>query len=252
MMDALTISCVTKRFDGITALDGVSASCSASKITALVGPNGAGKTTLFNIISGFVRADAGVVRVGERIITRLHPWEVAALGVGRVFQDIRPFARLSVLENIMMGLTSLPGETIIGSLLEPARTAEAEGRAISKAREWASLTGLSEKGDCFAEALSYGEQKLMAIARALAGGATLLLLDEPTAGVSPAMIPRVLELLTQLRRDGITIFVIEHNMEVVHDIADTAVFLHNGRVEGAGPTADVLDDPYVKAAYMGA
>ncbi len=232
---------LTKHFGGILALDDVSLDFAPGAITALIGPNGAGKTTLFNVIAGFQKPDSGSVFLveghgpadGGRIdITGMMAHQVANRGIGVLFQEIRPFNRLSVLDNVAVGGKNQLGESCLNVLFRPFRVRIQEEAVQTRAMRLLEFVGLVDKSYLFADQLSYGQQKLMAIARLLAGDAKILLLDEPTSGVHPSMIDRLLLLIQSLADDGRTVVMIEHNLNVVRSIGDWVYLMAQGtRVE---------------------
>lgn len=252
-MSEVTLECrgLTKSFGGVRAVDNVSAPFEAGKITALLGPNGAGKTTLFHLITGALEPNAGDVLYRGRSLKELPPWGIARLGVGRLFQDVRVFKRLSVMENVLVGFHDQSGEQPLLALLARPRVRRQEAERRRKALDLLNLVDLANHHSAPAEALSYGQQKLLAIARLLAGGADVLLLDEPTAGVHPVLIERLLKVISSLAQEGRTVIVIEHNMNVVLEIADWVYFMAEGQIVEFGTPQEVLDDPEVRAAYLG-
>jgi ABC-type branched-subunit amino acid transport system ATPase component len=250
-MTILELDNITKSFDGICAVDDVSMGFEAGKITCLIGPNGAGKTTLFNLITGFLRADGGRISYRGQEITNCAPWRIAHLGVGRLFQDVHIFRRLPALENVMAAFKNQAAESALLAVVAPWRIAKSERAAARQGRALLAAVGLEDMDEMLAEDLSYGQQKLLSIARLLALDADILLLDEPTAGVSPSRIKELLHLMRRLARDGKTIVVIEHNMNVVFEIADWVFFLDRGQVASFGMPHEVLGDPEVRAAYLG-
>lgn len=247
---ALELCDLTKTFGGVVAVQDVSLTVSDGKITSLIGPNGAGKTTLFNLISGFLKPDKGEISYNGRRIDGLSPWEIARRGIGRLFQDVRVFDKLSVLENVVLAQSN-PGENPIRALFQRQKTRRGEKENIKAAEGWLEFVGLSDKQNTLAENLSYGQQKLLAIARLLAGKFDFFLLDEPTAGVNPAMVKPILGLIRRLSSEGKTVMVIEHNMTVVLEISDWVYFLDGGQVVSFGLPDDVLGDVTVRKAYLG-
>lgn len=249
----VTLECrdLTKTFGGVRAVDGVDASFEAGKVTALVGPNGAGKTTLFHLISGALKPDGGEVLLRGAPIGGKAPWEIANLGIGRLFQDVRVFPKLTVLENLLVARRDQMGEKVLPALFSQRRVAQEEERHASEARRWLDLVSLTDHEASPAEALSYGQQKLLGIARLLAAGAEVFLLDEPTAGVNPKLIDRLLEVIRQLADEGKTVVVIEHNMNVVLKIADWVYFMDEGQIAAFGMPAEVLSDESVRGLYLG-
>lgn len=253
-MDILALHNLTKSFDGLKAVDSLTLEFAKGRITALVGPNGAGKTTLFNLINGLLKPDRGKIYFDNRRIDGIPRWKIARLGVGRLFQDVRIFNKLSVLENVLLGRFFHPGESplrVLFSWFCRDGVTKVEKENLEEASHWIKFVGLAEKENSPAEALSFGQQKLLAIARLLAGGYKLLLLDEPTAGVNPVMIKSLLDLIEKVVETGRTIVFIEHNMTVVFDIADWVYFLDEGKITSFGLPNDVLGDPEIRRTYLG-
>lgn len=247
----LELDKVSKSFGGLRAVDSVSATFEAGRITALIGPNGAGKTTLFHLIGGVLRPDQGVIRYNGKRIEGLPPWRIARYGIGRLFQDVRVFGKLTALDNVLTAFPHQLGENPLWSLALRPKALWQERQLAAQARQLLQFVGLHDHADATAESLSYGQQKLLAIARLLAAGADTLLLDEPTAGVNPEMVKDLLALLRQLASDGKMIVLIEHNMSVVMDVADWVYFMDEGKIVASGTPAAVLGDPLVRAAYLG-
>jgi len=252
-MPDVTIECrdLSKAFDGVHAVEDVSVEFEAGKITALIGPNGAGKTTLFHLMGGSLAPDSGEVLLRGRRISGLPSWETARLGVGRLFQDVRVFGRLTVLENVLVGFRNQAGESFWKAVVARLAVARQDRDLAAIAQHWIDFVGLRGFEETPARALSYGQQKLLALARLLAQGADVLLLDEPTAGVNPAMVKPLLALLRDLAKDGKTIILIEHNMSVVIDIADWVYFMDEGQIVAFGLPHEVLGDKWVREAYLG-
>lgn len=249
----VTLECINlvKSFGGVRAVDGVNLSFEAGKVTALVGPNGAGKTTLFHLIAGALKPDSGEVLYRGRAIQGLPPWTIAQMGIGRLFQDVRVFPKLTVLENLLVARPRQRGEQVLSSLVARRRVEEEEETARARAMELLDLVGLVEHADDPAEALSYGQQKLLAIARLLAADADVLLLDEPTAGVDPGILDKLLFLVRVLAEKGRTLVIIEHNLNVVLRVGDWVYFLHEGTVAATGSASEVVSDREVQLAYLG-
>lgn len=252
-MSEIRLECLnlTKVFGGVHAVEDVSAPFEAGRITALVGPNGAGKTTLFHLIGGAIQPDSGRVLYDGQRLDGLAPWEISKLGIGRLFQDVRIFQRLSVLENVLVAFEGQMGEKPLAPVLRRWRVARQEASLKEEALRLLELVDLEEHWRNSAEALSYGQQKLLAIARLLAAGADSLLLDEPTAGVNPVLIDRLLGIIRKIAESGRTIAIIEHNMNVVLDIADWVYFMNEGQIVAFGTPREVLEDPEVRATYLG-
>jgi len=250
-MSLLELNNIAKSFDGLFAVRDLSIGFEAGTTTALIGPNGAGKTTLFNIISGLLPPDTGTILFkGENLLGK-KPWEIAEAGIGRLFQDIRIFGQMTAEENVMSAFPDQEGELVWKTLFGRRRMQRQEQMLSEKTKDLLEFVGLESKIHEPAMELSYGQQKLLAIARLLASDAELLLLDEPTAGVNPAMISELIDLIKKLPDQGKTILVIEHNMNVVLDISDWVYFVDDGQVVSFGLPNDVLDDPEIRRAYVG-
>lgn len=250
-MSILDLKNLTKSFGGVRAVDGMSVGFDAGKITALVGPNGAGKTTVFNLVSGHLEPDVGEIIYKGSVISGLPSWEIAAAGVGRLFQDVRVFPKMTVRDNIMVSFPGQIGEHPFYSIAAPWRVSRQDRDLLTKTDHLLRFVGLTDLADQFAENLSYGQQKLLAIARLTASASEVFLLDEPTAGIGVAMVQHLLELIKDLAQRGKTIIIIEHNMNVVLEVSDWVYFMERGQITSFGLAEDVLSDPEVRASYMG-
>lgn len=239
--NALVVEGLRKRFGEVEVLAGVDTRLREGGITAFIGPNGAGKTTLFNAITGELRPDAGRVVFRGTDITGREPWEVARMGIGKVFQDVRVFPSLTVVENVVAALQRRSDLGLRASLLRGDRQlAEARG----KAEELLDKAGVEGRRDGPAGELSWGNQKLLALARLLAGDHRFVLIDEPVAGVAPAMGKRIETIIRELAsKDGVTVALIEHDLAFVRALAEDVVVLKEGAVFDQGPASDVLDRP---------
>jgi ABC-type branched-subunit amino acid transport system ATPase component len=250
-MSRLELRNVTKSFGGVRAVDGVSLDFDGGRVSGLIGPNGAGKTTVFNLITGLVSPTEGDIYYNGRSISRLAPWRVAHLGIGRLFQDGRVFERLTVLDNIMTAFKGQRGESALLSVVARGRVKAEERVLRRRAQEELEFVGLAHKTEELAANLSYGQQKLLALARLLAAEMDVLLLDEPTAGVEREMVGRILGLIRRVAEVGKNVVVIEHNVGVVNRCADVVFFLDGGRVAARGEPGEMLRDPRIRAAFLG-
>ncbi|HDD64797.1 MAG TPA: ABC transporter ATP-binding protein [Firmicutes bacterium] len=247
----LVLKGISKSFEGIKAVDKVDMGFTKGKITALIGPNGAGKTTIFNLINGFLKPDEGEIYFKNENITGLPPWEIAKRGIGRLFQDIRVFKKISVLENVILGAKNI-GENPANIAFKRRTIYKSEREEREKAEEWLKFVGLEGKKELFAEELSYGQQKLLAIARLLMGNYELLLLDEPTAGIHPEMIKNLMNLIKKIvETTGRTVIFIEHKMNVVVELADWVYFLDEGKTVGFGRPDEILGNREIRMTYLG-
>ena len=242
---------LAKRFGGIHAVDGLDFRLPTGKITGLVGPNGAGKTTVFNLITGAIRPDAGVVLLNGVDITNLEPHRVARKGMVRSFQDVRLLPRLSVLDNVCLAVPDQPGERLGPLFFRPMLSTRAERRVKEKAREALRFVGMEHRVNVPAGSLGYGEQKLVALARMLATEASVLLLDEPASGIDRGWLEPILDVVLQARDMGKTICLVEHNLHIVERLADWVYFMEAGAVTAQGSMADLVKQPRLAEVYFG-
>lgn len=221
-------------------------------ITGLIGPNGAGKTTVINLISGIERPDAGSVTLAGADVTGLAPERLAFLGLVRTFQICRPLARLTVLENLLLARLRQTGETVVGSLLRRRRVHAEEALAVADARRILERLGLWQHADALSTALSGGQKKLLELARALMLRPSLILLDEPAAGVAPAMRETLIAAIRGLAEEGVAVLIVEHDLQLVGALCSHVHVMAAGRSLAQGAFASITRDPRVVEAYLGA
>ena len=247
----LEVEGLTKRFGQLRAVDAASFTLADGAIDGLIGPNGAGKTTLFNTVAGLERPDAGRVRLGGRRIDGLAPHRVFAAGLARTFQIPRPFPEMTVLENVMLVPGAQAGERFWRNWIAPATVRREEVRNREQAREIIAFCGLAPVMGDLARTLSGGQLKLLELARVLIAEPRIILLDEPAAGVNPALMETLVEKIVELNASGHSFLIIEHNMEVVMSICRRIMVMAQGRLIYAGDAAGARRDPAVIDAYLG-
>jgi branched-chain amino acid transport system ATP-binding protein len=249
--NSLEVNQVAVRFGGLVAISNMTFDVPDGQIVSLIGPNGAGKTTAFNVITGFLRPSSGRVFYRGQDLTRMTPSEIATLGIVRTFQRTSIFGSCSVFESILTAL-HLRGRTeILGAIFRPPSVAVEEERLENEANEILHFVGLAQRLNNIAGTLSYGEQRILALAMALAAGPTIILLDEPAAGLNPSETREFIKLIRSIRARGITVLLVEHDMHMVMSISDRVVVLNNGQIIADGTPQEIQSHPEVIRAYLG-
>jgi branched-chain amino acid transport system ATP-binding protein len=247
----LEVSGITQIFGGVTALEDVSFSINKGEITGVIGPNGAGKTTLFNIISGIYTQTSGRVSLNNSDVSGLPPEKLARLGMVRTFQNIELFGGMTVLENVMVGLHSRSSSGLLACSLRMPWSRSEEKRIRLGALKWLEFTGITDLSDVTAGNLPFGKGRLLEIARALAVEPSIILMDEPAAGLNSQETLGLAHLIQRIRDLGITVVLVEHDMELVMEICDRIVVLNLGRKLAEGTPREIQENHEVIAAYLG-
>ncbi len=247
----LELKGITQVFGGVTALDDVSFTVDSNLITGVIGPNGAGKTTLFNIVTGIYQQTAGTVIFEGRDISGLPAERLAALGMVRTFQNVELFGQMTVLENVMVGMHSRTRSGLLACSLKMPWTVAEERRIQEEAHQWLSFVGIDELADVQASNLPFGKGRLLEIARALACKPRMVLMDEPAAGLNSQETMGLAALIRRIRDTGVTVVLVEHDMELVMDICEQIVVLNLGRKLAEGTPREIQDNHEVIAAYLG-
>lgn len=248
---ALRCQELTKAFQGVLAVTGATFDVPRGKITALIGPNGAGKTTVVNILSGMMRSDSGRMQIGETDVTNWESYKIARMGLMRTFQLSRELGGLTVLENLLVAPKHQAGESLFNIFFRPGLTKREEAQNADRALGILATYGLYDLRDSRASDLSGGQKKLLEIARGVMASPQLLLLDEPMAGVNPALIERIGGYILDLKDQGVTILMVEHNLNVVEKICDNVIVLAEGRTLATGRLSELRENDEVVHAYLG-
>lgn len=247
----LEVQGVSVRFGGLSALTDVSLQVAPGRITAIIGPNGAGKSTLMNAITGFQQLTAGRVSLRGKDITGLAPHRAVGLGMARTFQDLEVMQRLTVAENVLLALQDQPGERLRPLLLSPRSTRRRYLADVQRVIDTLSLVGIVDSADMLAAALSYGQQKLLVLARLLATDAELLMLDEPGAGLPEANLHQIGKILRDMvDHQGKSVLLVDHNMELIMTYADHVIVLHHGQIIASGTPKEIQADSRVINVYF--
>ena len=248
---ALRCQDLKKSFMGVMAVTGATFDVPKGMITALIGPNGAGKTTVVNLLSGMMKSDSGAMQFGSVDVTNWESHKIARLGLMRTFQLSRELGGLTVLENLLVAPKHQSGESLLNIFFRPGRTKREEQQNTERALGILRTYGLYELRDNYARELSGGQKKLLEIARAVMAEPQILLLDEPMAGVNPALIERIGGYILDLKNQGVTVLMVEHNLNVVEKICDHVIVLAEGRTLATGRLSDLRANPEVVQAYLG-
>ena len=247
----LEIKGITQRFGGVTALEDVSFSIRPNDITGVIGPNGAGKTTLFNIISGIYRQTSGRIFFDGKDISGMPPEILAKRGLVRTFQNVELFTQMTVVENAMVGLHTKSHSGIFSCMLKTPGNLAEERRIREQALQWLEFTGIADLADLKAGNLAFGKGRMLEIARAMALEPRVILMDEPAAGLNNRETSELASLIRKIRESGVTVVLVEHDMELVMDVCDSILVLNLGRRLAEGTPREIQENRAVIAAYLG-
>ena len=247
----LRLSNITQIFGGLNALEDVSFSVKEGSITGIIGPNGAGKTTLFNIVTGLYTQTGGDVFLGGENISFLETEELAGRGLVRTFQNVELFRKMTVLENVMVGLHTKSSSGIFSCAFKLPRQIREEKAIREKSMVWLKYTGIAEREEMTAGNLPFGKGRLLEISRALAAGPKIILMDEPAAGLNSRETAELALLIRKIRQSGVTVVLVEHDMDLVMDVCDAIVVLNLGKKLAEGTPREIQENPAVISAYLG-
>jgi branched-chain amino acid transport system ATP-binding protein len=251
MAPVLEIKALNKRFGGIVVADSIDLTLAAGRVVGLIGPNGAGKTSLFNLISGVVKPDSGSITLDGHSLNRRKTYQRARMGLSRTWQNLRLFPSLTVLDNLAVAPRYYAGESLLRLIFSPGAVARAEAASRGKAMTILEQTGLAAVAHTPAADLTYGQQKLVGVARALMSDARCLLLDEPMAGVEGQAYETMQKVVRRVAESGVAVCVVEHNVAFIRDLCDEGVFMFAGKVLARGPVSDLIADERLTELYFG-
>ena len=247
----LKMNNISISFGGLQALRDINIETERNTVHGIIGPNGAGKTTLFNIVTGIYKPTTGQIFMEEKDMSGIKPHQLVTLGISRTFQNIRLFQKMSVIDNVLIGQHTHSPTPVLSILVQGKKAAQAESAARERAMEALNAMGMAHKAEDMVANLSYGQQRLIEFARALAAQPKVILLDEPAAGMNPTEKANLFNIITKLRDQGYTFVLIEHDMKLVMNICDTISVLDHGQVISQGKAEEVRNNPDVISAYLG-
>jgi branched-chain amino acid transport system ATP-binding protein len=251
MASVLEVNELNKSFGGIVVADSISLSLTAGRVLGLIGPNGAGKTSLFNLISGVVKPDSGSITLDGQSLNGRKSYQRARMGLSRTWQNLRLFPSLTVLDNLMVAPRHYAGESLLKLIFSPGAVRQAESADREKAMAILEQTGLANVAHTPAADLTFGQQKLVGVARALMNDSRCLLLDEPMAGVEGQAYETIQKVVRRVAESGVAVCVVEHNVAFIRDLCDEGVFMFAGKVLARGPVADLIADDRLTELYFG-